>query len=47
MAVLWAYYEMGSSIMLENCNFDKDPAKGEEKQQGFILKDSSMLLTQN
>lgn len=23
MAVLWAYYEMGSSIMLENCNFCK------------------------
>ena len=31
MAVLWAYYEMGSSIMLENCNLDKDPTKGEEK----------------
>lgn len=30
MVVVWAYSEMESSIMVENCNFDKDPAGEEE-----------------
>lgn len=31
MVVLWVYYETGSTSMLENWNFDTDPAKGEGK----------------